>query len=240
MRRRRKVRKFRVIILLLITLALVWMGMVATGIWKKIIDQYEAMNTTIITGVIEYNQHPDYPTGCESVALYILLDYYNIDVTVDDIIAELPKGPVPYEQNGVTYGANPEREFVGSPLDANSYGVFNQPIADVAEKFKSGVITKTGATVDDIVKIIDGGNPVMVWYVIDPDVKIEYRRSWIDYETGETVSWPAGEHAVVIYGHDRNNLFYSDPNTGSSCAISIKHFKYAFNSLGGRVVYYNE
>ena len=45
-------------------------------------------NVVILNGVMEYYQHPDYPTGCESVALYILLQYYGVDVTVDKIIDE--------------------------------------------------------------------------------------------------------------------------------------------------------
>ena len=198
-------------------------------------------NVVILNGVMEYYQHPDYPTGCESVALYILLQYYGVDVTVDKIIDELPKGPMPYEQDGVMYGANPEREFVGSPLDDGSYGVFNRPIAAVAEKFKSGVFTFENATIEDIREVLDSGNPVLAWYVIDPDKKIEYRRSWLDYKTGEKIKWPRGEHAVVVYGYDGNKSFFiSDPNTGSCFSVSARKFAGPFKKMGGRIVFYRD
>ena len=46
----------------------------------------------VMLSVMEYRQHPDYPTGCESAALYILLKYYNVNVTMEEIVNALPKG----------------------------------------------------------------------------------------------------------------------------------------------------
>lgn len=70
----------------------------------------------VMLDVIEFCQYPDYPTGCESVSLYMLLDYYGVDVTVDNIYDLLPMGTQPSDdEEGVRHGANPEREFVGDP-----------------------------------------------------------------------------------------------------------------------------
>ena len=196
-------------------------------------------NEAIMLVVPEYNQHPNYPTGCESASLYMLLKYYGVDVTMEQIVESLQKGPLPYQENGVTYGANPEKEFVGSPEDPSSYGVLNEPIRDVAEKYKSGAKTKTNANFDDIEGLISDGNPVIAWYTTNLDNGIAYRREWLDYETGEAVRWPSYEHAVVIYGFDGHNIFYNDPNTGSGVSMSKKYFKQAFEELGGRIVYYD-
>lgn len=206
-----------------------------------IYDNTKPQNMIYLSDVIDYNQNPDYPTGCECASLYILLQYYGVDVTMEEIVEALPKGPTPYEVDGVLYGANPEREFVGDPRDSNSYGVFNEPIRETAEQFKSGAIAKSGATLEDIKEIIESGNPVEAWYTTNIEGGIQYRREWIDYETGETVKWPAYEHAVVIYGFDSyNNVLYKDPNTGSSHAMGWDTFKEAFEELGGMIVYYDE
>ena len=190
--------------------------------------------------VIEFCQYPDYPTGCESVSLYMLLDFYGVDVTVDQIYDLLPMGAQPYDdENGVRHGANPEREFVGDPRSDYSYGVFNDPIADVAEHFKNGVKTKRNATIDDIKAILDSGNPVLAWYVSAPMRPIMYRWSWID-ELGETVDWPGGEHAVVICGYDEETLTYRDPNAGTTVIIDYETFLKSFNELGGRIVFYTD
>ena len=109
----------------------------------------------------------------------------------------LPKGPLPYEKNGVIYGANPEKEFVGNPRNSYSYGVFNIPIAKTAAQFRSGVVTKKGASISEIISIIDSGNPVIAWYTSDPDKDIAYNDSWYDYQTNELIRWPAGESPSI-------------------------------------------
>lgn len=202
-----------------------------------ILQQYHDAQI-ISLDVPEYSQHPDYPTGCESIALYMLLQYYEVDITPEEIITVLPKGPVPYEQNGSWYGANPEKEFVGDPHNSSSYGVFNNPIAQTANHFKAGAVSKTGVALDDIISILDSGNPIIAWYTTNPDKEIEYRMEWSDYETGDIIQWPDGEHAVVICGHDTDNLYYCDPNTGTGCAMEQDFFAQTFYELGGRIVYY--
>lgn len=193
---------------------------------------------SVMLSVMEYNQHPTYPTGCESAALYMLLKYYRVDVTMEEIVTALPKGPLPYSQNGKWYGANPEKEFVGDPHSAYSYGVFNEPIAKTAETFLKGVKTKTGATMQEIIELLDSGKPVVAWYTTNPYGSIYYSDHWYDYETDEYISWPAGEHAVVICGYDDDLIIYRDPDTGSSRTLTQSHFLEIFNELGARIVHY--
>ena len=197
-------------------------------------------DTGVMLDVIEFCQYPEYPTGCESVSLYMLLDYYGVDVTVDNIYDLLPMGAQPYvDEEGVRHGANPEREFVGDPRSENSYGVFNDPIADVAQQFKPDVRAERGTSVDRIKEILDTGNPVLAWYVSAPMRDIMYRWKWID-ELGETVSWPGGEHAVVVCGYDEDSLTYRDPNAGTTVCIDYATFEKSFTELGGRIVYYTD
>ncbi len=194
----------------------------------------------VMINVMEYCQYPDYPTGCESVSLFMLLKYYGLDVMVDQIYDLLPMGAQPYDdEQGVRHGANPEREFVGDPRSDYSYGVFNEPIAKVAEHFKQNVQTKTSASIDDIKAVLDTGNPVLAWYVSAPMRDIMYRWSWLD-ENGEMVHWPGGEHAVVVCGYDNDSLTYRDPNAGTTVVIDYDTFSKSFNELGGRIVYYTD
>lgn len=195
---------------------------------------------TVSLPVMEFSQHPDYPTGCESAALYILLHYYSVDVTMEQIVDALPKGPKPYYVSDVMYGANPEREFVGDPRDSSSYGVFNRPIASTANLFRSGAVTKTGASLSEVLALLNEGSPVLVWYTTNPEGGIVYRRQWYDYETGELIRWPGGEHAVVVCGHDDVNITYRDPNTGGSRTMEQAEFQKIFDELGGRIVYYKD
>lgn len=192
----------------------------------------------VMLDVMEYCQYPDYPTGCESAALYILLKYYDVDVTMEQIVEALPKGSTPYYYNGVLYGANPETEFVGDPRNDWSYGVFNEPVAKVAEKFRSGVKTKKGASFTELINLLNSGSPVEVWFAGNPEKGITYAESWKDPKTGETVRWPRGEHAIVVCGHDASTVTYRDPITGSSRTVSNSLFINVFNQMGCRILYY--
>lgn len=195
-----------------------------------------ASNSKYIDGVITVNQHPSYPTGCESVALYILLRYYGVNVSIDDIISSLPKGDLPHLKNGKFYGANPEIEFVGSPLTEYSYGVYNKPIRDVADMFKRGAKTKTGMDFDEVIKLVDQDKPVMVWATINM-IEPYISSRWID-SNGNVVEWKANEHALVVIGYDTDNIIVSDPYTGSIRYYDRSLFISRYNYLGKRAVWY--
>ena len=102
-----------------------------------------------------FNQFPEYPTGCESVALYLLLNFYEVNVSVEDIVSNLKKGPLPYKNNGQVLGGNPEIEFIGNPKTKYSYGVYNKPIAEVANQYKNGVISKIGLDFSEVLNLVE-------------------------------------------------------------------------------------
>ena len=47
--------------------------------------------TYMINNFPTYSQFPNYPNGCESIALYTLLKYYKVNVTPDAIVNKLKK-----------------------------------------------------------------------------------------------------------------------------------------------------
>ena len=193
----------------------------------------------VLLDVMEFCQYGNYPTGCESVALYMLLQFYKADVTVDRIYDLLPMGAQPFDtESGVRYGGNPEREFVGDPRKEISYGVFNAPVAGVAEQIRPGVNTKKGAAIDEIKAILDTGNPVLAWYVSAPMRPIMYRWSWQDTDSDAMIHWPGGEHAVVVCGYNENTLVYRDPNAGTTVEIDCETFEKGFTEMGGRIIWY--
>lgn len=196
-------------------------------------DTFELQN------IITVNQHPNYPTGCESISLYILLKYYNIDVTIEEIIKELPKGESPINRNKKIYAGNPEREFLGNPENIYSLGVYNFPIAKTANKFKKGAIAKDGLELEELRKIIKSGRPIIVWTSIEENYSpSQYTIYWRDNKTNEPLKWKKGEHAVVLYGYDKENLYISNPNNGQKYKISNDIFEYNYEKFGKKVVYY--
>lgn len=184
-----------------------------------------------------YHQFPKYPTGCESVALYLLLKYYKVDVKVEDIVSEIKKGSLPYKNNEKIYGGNPELEFIGDPRKNYSYGVYNKPIADVAIKYKKGVISKSGMAFSEVLKLVKNKHPVLVWTTINLS-KPFISTSWIYSKTNEMIKWISGEHAMVIFGVSDNKVIASDPYTGTIRYFDKSLFETRYNYLGRRAIYY--
>jgi len=206
--------------------------------YNKIMEEQIMKNTFIIDGVSKINQYSQgYPTGCESAALTILLKYYGVNVSMSDVVNKLPKGKLPYYENGVKYGGNPYIEFIGHPSDYNSYGVYEKPILQVAESFKSGVIDGSGMSLDEVLKIVREGRPVMVW--VSMGMAVPYvSTSWIYKPTGEKISWLSNEHAVVVIGYNQNSIIVTDSLTGSIRYFDRNIFKSRYNTYGKRAVYY--
>ncbi len=206
---------------------------------EKKLDEYTVKVDNILKDEITYNQFPKYPTGCESVALYILLKYNKVNVNVLDIVNNLKKGELPYTVGGVTYGGNPEKEFIGDPKTNYSYGAFNGPLKDVANMFKPGIVSKKGWDFKNVTDLLDRNIPVMAWVTINLS-KPYISRTWIYKETGEEIKWISGEHAVVIIGYEENSVVVSDPYTGTIRNFDKNLFIERYNYLGKRVLYYEK
>ena len=183
------------------------------------------------------NQYPKYQTGCETVALTMLLRYYGIPVTPDDIIKKLAKESLPYYENGTKYGGNPEVGFVGNPYLNSSYGVYERPIADVANQYKSDIQIKNNYPFDEVLKLVNNKIPVLVWTSMGLSVPY-ISDSWIYKPTMETIRWKANEHAVVLIGYQGNTVVIADPMGGQVKTYPRTTFEARYNYYGRKALFY--
>lgn len=144
----------------------------------------------------EMLQYPELPTGCESVALTILLKYYgfeNIDKTtiVDDYL---------------TYSANFMEGFCGDPYIENGGGCYAPVIARAAQDFldaQDSPLTArdiTGSSREEIYRLVSEDKPVLIWttmYLTD----VEPSGIYNGYN-GQEYEWEFNEHCVVLNGYD--------------------------------------
>lgn len=184
-----------------------------------------------------YDQRTYYPNGCESISLYLLLKYNGVEVSPETIVATLKKGDTPHMEGNVKYGGDPEIEFVGNPKDKSGYGVFEEPIIDVANQFKPGIKKITGTSLDGVLEIVKQGYPVQVW-------ASSYQRTptkcntWIHKESGKTITWYCNFHSLVVIGYANNKIIVSDPLTGTIVRYDRKKFEATYNFYGRRAIYY--
>lgn len=207
---------------------------------KELIKDYEELESKtkyLIKDFPTYNQFPNYPNGCESVSLYLLLKYYNVNITVEQIVEKLKKGDAPFIKNGTLYGGDPEVEFVGDPRLKSGYGVYEKPIIVVANHFKSGIKNITGSNLDTVLKIVSNGIPVQVWASIN--LRNTYIcAKWKSTSTNRYIEWKCGLHSLVIIGYTYDKIITSDPYTGKIEYYSKKQFEKMYNTYGKRAIYY--
>lgn len=195
--------------------------------------------TNLIQNFPTFHQYPDYPNGCESAALYNLLRFYKIDVSMEQIVNTLKKGDGPYLKGNTLYGGNPEIEFVGDPRNIHGYGVFQKPIIDVANLYKKGIIDYSGHSLDEILSLVKKQIPVQVWASINArDTSV--CTSWIYLPTKEKIDWICDLHSVVLIGYNRKSVFVSDSYTGRIEEYSRSQFEKMYNLFGKRAIYYEK
>ena len=167
----------------------------------------------------------------------MLLRYYGINVSPDSIIQNLKKESLPYYEAGVRYGGNPEVGFIGNPYSSSSFGVYEKPIAEVANMYKSGIQIRNNFSFQEVLNLVKNNHPVMVWTSMGLSVPY-ISQSWVYKPTMETIYWKAGEHAVVIVSYNENTLIVADPIGGKLKNYSVSLFEQRYNYFGRKALYY--
>ena len=162
-----------------------------------------------VKDVPELIQTPELPTGCESVALTIVLRSMGFELEKTDIAKKY-----------LAMGTDMATSYVGDPFSKNGAGCFPPAIVNAANKYLEEQKDKrtghniTGASMSDLCEYIDNGLPVILWssmYMADP------AKSGGSYSyQGQTYQWYRSEHCVVLYGYDKEKDVYlvSDPLNG--------------------------
>lgn len=155
-------------------------------------------------------QNPELPTGCESVALTIVLNYLGFDLDKTTIADEY----LIFAEDNFAQG------YVGDPHTNSGAGVFPPGLVDTADRFlvRNGSAKRafelSGTAFEDLYDYVADEIPVIVWntmYMEEPseaDTICEYE--------GEEYRWFHNEHCVVFCGFDRKEgiVFIQDPLEG--------------------------
>ena len=155
-------------------------------------------------------QNPELPTGCESVALTILLKYYGF--------TDLEKTTIASEY--LVYNDNYVIGYCGDPFSYGGAGIYPPGLVKTANNFfdenQSMLNAKdiTGSSPQTIYKYVANGTPVVIWNTIHL-YNNNPSGSYTTYK-GTTYHWDYNEHCVVMSGYDfnRNVVIIHDPIDG--------------------------
>ncbi len=159
-------------------------------------------------------QNIDYPNGCESVSAVMALQYFGMDITVDEFIDNyLDMGGLP-KVGGV--GPDPSRVFLGDPREKNSWGCYSPVIYNALGKYidnsKYTVSLFSGRTLTDLcTTYIDNDIPVIVWATVGM-VDSSADQWWASWTTpeGKNISYNKKLHCLLLVGYDEHNYYFND------------------------------
>lgn len=178
-----------------------------TGTDSEPIDYFSEV-TYVQVDVPLILQNPELPTGCESVALTMVLNSLGYSLSKTTIADHyLPKG------------SNYAIEFPGNP-HGFGWGCFAPCITNTANAFltehgsSKRAYNISGTSQTDLMSYIDKGIPVIVWssMYMRP---VSFTGSSVTYQ-GKTYNWYRSEHCVVISGYktDHSELIINDSLDG--------------------------
>lgn len=195
----------------------------------------EIQNKVMIENVPIINQFPELPTGCEATALTMLLQYYGVDGSKCDVADRMPKVKLPVKKNGDYVGFHPDEGFIGDPYSKYSYGVFAKPLEDVINTYlPNRALNLTGKSFDEILEYVKNGQPVVIWVTINMK-NVVYKNSW-KLQDNTIFKWTGNEHAVILVGYDKDNIYVNDPYTGKMQGYNKKVAQNRYIALGNQAL----
>lgn len=175
-------------------------------------------------------QRPQLPTGCESVALTMVLKYYGFSLSKTTIASR-------YLSRS---GSNFVTKFWGSPFSSSGGGIYSPGLTTTANKYlkaqKSALkaYDLTGIRFSDLYRYVDANIPVIVWnsmYMYNPVGVYSYRAN------GKRWTFYRYEHCVVFCGYDKKKgkVLINDPLSGLVWR-KASSFERIYNKMGKMAV----
>lgn len=183
-------------------------------------------------------QYPNLPTGCESTAAAMVLQFYGESVSAEQFAGEwLECSDVFYDETYGLLGSNPNNVFVGDPFSYSSYGCYAQPIASAINRNSRLCDAKTlyAQSLDTLCSTyIDQNQPVLIWATMhmEPSSPGDIWR----LESGDLFQWIAGEHCMVLTGYNETSYYLADPMTGEVMSYSKELAEMRYEEMGSQAV----
>lgn len=237
--------------IMLLCLVILWVagrtGVFARSATERIVtDEIERIETDIsasgedeatgVSRVIRLDvpsrlQYPELPTGCESVALTDVLLFMGFELETTEIADRwLPTSDEDFVN-----------AFRGDPRSYDGHACMAPGIVRTASRYleahdSSLVATdRTGATFEELLTEVSGGNPVIVWCTIDlAEPGDAYDIAWQD---GREYRLIPNTHTVVLSGYDIDEevVYVSDPLVGTT-TYDMEVFAVRYYETGAQAV----
>lgn len=181
--------------------------------------------------------HQEHALSCEVASLLMALNYKGVKVTESELIRQLPISDSGPRNRDNTWG-DPNLGFVGNidgTMPNSGYGVYDQPIYDLASKYRTAKIITSG-NISDLITELGNDNPIVVWGTVVG------RNRDISWKTpaGKIITAQLDEHARTLIGYTGTSykpqlLIFLDPLYGE-VRMTVKDFLINWNLLDNKAV----
>lgn len=181
------------------------------------------------------NQMPDLPNGCEVTSLSMLMNYYGIKVSKNELAETIQH--VDSFTDGGKYRGNPHQGFVGHMSIANAgWCVYNEPLYNVARKYTSHIENITESDFLSLLKLVSIGHPVLIITTTTFN-RVNDMQTW-DTNTGKVNVTPSS-HACVITGYSKPKkvVYVNNPYGYKNQPVNWKNLQASYNQQGRQALY---
>ena len=181
------------------------------------------------------NQMPDLPNGCEVTSLSMLMNYYGIRVTKNELAQNIQH--VRSFTNNGKYRGNPNQGFVGyMSIENAGWCVYNGPLYNVARKYTNRIQNATGSDFLSILKLVSDGHPVLIITTTTFN-RVNNMQTW-ETNTGKVNVTPSS-HACVITGYDKKKriVYLNNPYGIKNQAVNWNNLENSYNQQGKQALY---
>jgi len=163
------------------------------------------------------SQYPELPSGCEITTLTMLLQFYGIKKNKMELLPEMKYDTTPVQLDNnkkIVYWGNPNVGFVGDIKGySKGFGIYHTALIKLLKKYVPTAVDLTGKPFEVLEDKVAEGIPVEVWTTIKYQESVE----WIEWDTSiGPIRTTFFEHAVLLVGYDKDNVYVNDPLTGLS------------------------
>ncbi|MBQ9935346.1 MAG: C39 family peptidase [Lachnospiraceae bacterium] len=173
------------------------------------VEEEKALPSKVSLDIELIIQYPELPTGCESVALTMLLNYYGFDLEKTTIAKDY-----------LIYSTNFVEGYMGNPFTTGGAGIYSPGLTRTANKFLDAQGSElnaknvTDSTPEELYRYLAEGKPVVIWNTV---FFLNNQPTGLTVKWGEkSYVWDSCEHCMVLSGYDleRNVVIVHDPIEG--------------------------
>lgn len=184
--------------------------------------------------LVEQNQYPTLPNGCEAVSASVALNGLGVPITAESFATQyLPKTDIG--------ASSPAEAYQGDPF-GNGYYCYPDPLVTGINNFLQTQNTSLEAkshklvSVSEIILRLHANKPVIVWSTVND--KLAEHEDAVVWQNGSREYHPYSNlHVMVVDGMQGGKVHLVDSVNGSRW-MSLLQFIPLYYSMGLRAVYF--